>query len=279
MRSTLLFAISFLALLPVACGSAGEGSGASNSSNGTGGATSDSTSTSTSTLAGGGGNSSGTASGGTASGGTASGGTASGGTASGGTASGGTASGGTASGGTAGSGTASSGSTSTGTSSSGSSSSGSSSTGTGGAVCAGYIDVISNRGFSHFITACQGAWGTNESSTALGYHFSGGVFPGFNEIDLLGCADMSATSAGIHLSARNASAPGTFTSGDMSYTDANGGSWYTTGESYQVVITKLENPGGVIEGTFSVKATGPADTTITLTGSFHVCRVSDELAP
>ncbi|MEO5727855.1 MAG: hypothetical protein ABI134_08100 [Byssovorax sp.] len=131
----------------------------------------------------------------------------------------------------------------------------------------------------HFATACEGAWGSNETMTALGYHFSGGAAPGINELDFLGCANASATSAGVRFSAQNAGAPGTFTAGAVSYTDANGALWSNTADPYEVVITKLDMPGGVIEGKLSAMVIGPGDTKLPLKGTFHVCRVSDLNAP
>ena len=115
--------------------------------------------------------------------------------------------------------------------------------------------------------------------TALGYHFSGGVAPGINEFDFLGCASASASSAGVRFSAQNAWAPGTFTKGALSYTDASGGAWSNTADPYEVVITKLDMPGGVIEGKLSAMVIGPDDTKLPLKGTFHVCRVSDLNAP
>ncbi len=170
---------------------------------------------------------------------------------------------------------------STGSASTGSASTGSASTGTGGSgACSGYIDVTGPTGAQHhFATACGGAWGSNETMTALGYHFSGGVAPGINEFDFLGCASASASSAGVRFSAQNAWAPGTFTKGALSYTDASGGAWSNTADPYEVVITKLDMPGGVIEGKLSAMVIGPDDTKLPLKGTFHVCRVSDLNAP
>ena len=248
MRLNFILLAPFLALVPIACGSVGEGSSASNSS-GAGGEATGTASTST----GGGSNSTGN----------------------------GGASTGSASTGSASTGSASTGSASTGSASTGSASTGSASTGTGGSgACSGYIDVTGPTGAQHhFATACGGAWGSNETMTALGYHFSGGVAPGINEFDFLGCASASASSAGVRFSAQNAWAPGTFTKGALSYTDASGGAWSNTADPYEVVITKLDMPGGVIEGKLSAMVIGPDDTKLPLKGTFHVCRVSDLNAP
>jgi hypothetical protein len=115
--------------------------------------------------------------------------------------------------------------------------------------------------------------------TAVGYHFSGGVAPGLDEIDMNGCAGPGNNVAGLHLTTAKASAPGTYLDGSASYTEASGGLWTTGLDPYSVVITRIDAPGGVIEGTFAVTMTNPIDAKKSLTGSFHVCRVMDENAP
>jgi hypothetical protein len=263
MRLNFILLSPLLALVPVACGTAGDSSSASYGS-GAGGETTGTASTST-----------GSGSNATGSGG------ASTGSASTGSASTGSASTGSASTGSASTGSASTGSASTGSASTGSASTGSASTGSGGGgACSGYIDVVGPNGVpQHFATACDGAWGANETTTALGYHFSGGVFPGLNQFDFLGCASAAAKSPGVHFSAQNAAGPGTYSEGAVSYTDANGGAWSNTTDPYKVVITKLDMPGGVIEGSFSAMVIGPGDTKLPLKGTFQVCRVSDLNAP
>ena len=263
MRLNFILLSPLLALVPVACGTAGDSTSASYGA-GAGGETTGTASTST-----------GSGSNATGSGG------ASTGSASTGTASTGTASTGTASTGTASTGTASTGTASTGSASTGSASTGSASTGSGGSgACSGYIDVVGPNGVpQHFATACDGSWGANETTTALGYHFSGGVSPGLNQFDFLGCAKATPNSPGVHFTAQNVTSPGTYTQGSVSYTDANGAGWNNTTDPYEVVITKLDMPGGVIEGKFSSMVIGPGDTKLPLKGTFHVCRVSDLNAP
>ena len=131
----------------------------------------------------------------------------------------------------------------------------------------------------HFASICEGGWGANESMTAVGYRLSGGVAPGLDQLDIVGCAGPGSASAGIQLYTTKASAPGTYTEGSLSYTNANGLTSSSVNDPYKVVITKLEEVGGVIEGTFTGTVTEPTDGKITLTGSFHVCRVADELVP
>jgi hypothetical protein len=160
-------------------------------------------------------------------------------------------------------------------------SSGSGTAGTGGSsACSGFIDVTENNEVTqHFASICAGSWGANETMTAVGYHFSGGVAPGVDQIEIDGCASMAVGSARLHLTTPKVSAPGTFTEGSASYTDGVGAQWSTGLDPYNVVITKLDMPGGVIEGTFNLSVTGPTDGMKALKGSFHVCRVADENAP
>lgn len=165
------------------------------------------------------------------------------------------------------------------TTSSTSSTSSSSATG-GGSACAGFIDVTEQGGApQHYASICAGSWGSNETMTAVGYHFSGGAFPGLDQIEINGCAGPGNNAAGLHLSTPMVSANGTFLDGSATYNDANGGFWSTAGDPYKVVITKLDGPGGVIEGTFAGTVTGPTDAKRSITASFHVCRVEDENAP
>ena len=175
------------------------------------------------------------------------------------------------------------GSTATGTTSTSTSATATSSAGTGGSGggdCSGYIDVIENGAAPvHFAALCSGFWGSNETMTAVGYHFAGGAAPGADEVEILGCATTMAGSPGLHLSTPKVSATGTFTDGSADYTAANGVTLTTGLDPYSVVITRFDGPGGVIEGTFSGSVTGPTDAKKTLTATFHVCRVADELVP
>lgn len=160
----------------------------------------------------------------------------------------------------------------------------SSGSGTGGAggssACSGFIDISENgEATQHFASICEGTWGSNETMTAVGYHFSGGAAPGADHMEIIGCASAGAKSAGLHLSTPKVAAPGTFTDGSASYTDGMGAGWSTGFDPYNIVITKLDPPGGVIEGTFTLSVTGPTDSMKTLTGTFHVCRVADLNAP
>ena len=162
-----------------------------------------------------------------------------------------------------------------------SSTSGSGTSGAGGSsACAGYIDVTENGAAKqHLASICMGSWGSSETMTAVGYHFAGGEAPGVDEIDIHGCATAGNSSPGLLLRTPKVTAPGTFLDGEADYVDAAGSPLSTAGDPYKIVITKLDPPGGVIEGTFDLEVTGPTDAKKTLTGSFHVCRVADENVP
>src|SRR6185503_6039955 len=177
-------------------------------------------------------------------------------------------------------------SSSTGTGAGGASSTTSSTSGTGGqgagggSACAGYIDLVEDNSAPKKLTSiCQGSWGSSESTTAVGYSFSGGPFPGVQALEVAGCAGPGPKSQGIHLSASDAMNPGTYTKGTTFYTDTNGIDWGAANDPFKVTFTTIEAVGGVIEGTFSVIATHGGSAAHTVTGSFHVCRVQDELAP
>jgi hypothetical protein len=155
------------------------------------------------------------------------------------------------------------------------------SNGTGGSsACSGYIDVVENGEASqHFGSNCMGSWGSSETMTAVGFHFAGGAAPGADEIDINGCATAGNNAAGLHLRTPKVSAPGTFLDGAADYTDAAGAPFSSAADPYKIVITKLDAPGGVIEGTFDLTVTGPTDAKKALKGSFHVCRVADQDVP
>ena len=149
------------------------------------------------------------------------------------------------------------------------------------AGCSGYVDVVADNGApQHFGSICAGSWGTNQTTSAVGYLFSGGPAPGVQRLEIAGCASSSAvsTTPGISLSASDASSVGTYTVGTTSYTDA-AGTWGFANDPFHLVVTRLDAAGGVIEGSFTAMVTHGGNAARSLTGSFHVCRVPDELAP
>ena len=147
------------------------------------------------------------------------------------------------------------------------------------AGCAGWISVAAdNRDAELFASICYGGWGADASTSAVGYIFAGGPYPGVEGLDVVGCANSNPQSPGITLSGSNVMSPGTFAAGMTSYTDVTG-SWGVAGDPFQMVITRLDSTGGVIEGTFNARVSHGGNAAHALTGSFHVCHVSDEYAP
>lgn len=187
-------------------------------------------------------------------------------------------SGGTSSGG--GGGGTTTGTTTSTTSTTSTSSEGGAGGGTGGGSCSGYVDVAADNGApTHYATFCSGGWGSGESSTAVGYLFEGGPAPGVQVFQIVGCLGAGPGSEGITLGVDDATAPGTYTKGSTQWIDPGGGAWGVEGDPFDVTITKLDPVGGVVEGTFSAMVTHGGNAAHALSGAFHVCRVSDMLAP
>ena len=152
--------------------------------------------------------------------------------------------------------------------------------GDAGHGCAGYLDLVADNGAPrHYTSICQGSWGNNQSTTAVGYRFSGGPFPGVTAIDINGCKGPNANSEGASLSAHDAMGPGTYPGSTVSYTDSFGTVWSSPGYPASIVLTRVDPVGGVIEGSFTASVTHGSDSRSELKGTFHVCRVPDELAP
>jgi hypothetical protein len=146
--------------------------------------------------------------------------------------------------------------------------------------CAGTIAVaVDNGGLEHFDSICNGSWGANQTTGALGYLFSGGPFPGVQTLDIEGCVSANANSEGLLIALDKAMAPGKYTKGSVTYTDKNGVAWGVANDPLSVTVTRFDAVGGVIEGSFNATVTHGGNAAHSLGGTFHVCRVSDELAP
>jgi hypothetical protein len=133
----------------------------------------------------------------------------------------------------------------------------------------------------HWTSICWGSWGSMSSMSAVGYFFSGGPPPGTHALDVDGCendGDLVA-SPGISLSATNATSAGTFAAGLAHWTDALGATWGVPGDPFKMTVTSIGPIGGYIDGTFDVVVSHGGSAAHSLAGSFHVCRVPDELAP
>jgi hypothetical protein len=73
--------------------------------------------------------------------------------------------------------------------------------------------------------------------------------------------------------------PGTFTTGSARWTDSMGATWGVAGDPFQMIVTSIGPVGGYIDGTFDVVVSHGGNAAHSVAGSFHVCRVPDELAP
>jgi hypothetical protein len=163
-----------------------------------------------------------------------------------------------------------------------SSSSHASSSGTGGQGCGGAIDLAVDNGAPvHWASICFGSWGSGSTTSAVGYFFSGGPAPGIQALDVEGCENSgdAVVSPGIRLSAPNAMTPGTYTMGSATYTDSMGVSWGAPGDAFKMTVTAIGPVAGHIDGSFSGFVSHGGNAVHSLDGSFHVCRVQDELAP
>jgi hypothetical protein len=154
--------------------------------------------------------------------------------------------------------------------------------GTGGQGCTGFIDVTQDKGAPmHWTSICFDGWGWPSSMTAVGWLLAGGAGPGAHSIDVEGCQNSGdlVASPGIHLSATNAMSPGTYTAGSITYTDSMSTPWGVPGDGFMMTVTKIDPVGGHIDGTFSGSVSHGGNAAHALAGSFHVCRVADELVP
>jgi hypothetical protein len=141
--------------------------------------------------------------------------------------------------------------------------------------------VADNGPPTHWTSICWGSWGSMVSTSPVGYFFSGGPAPGTQALDIDGCENGGdlAASPGIGLSATNATSAGTFTTGSAHWTDALGATWGVPGDAFKMTVTSIGPVGGYIDGTFDVVVSHGGNAAHSVAGSFHVCRVPDELAP
>ncbi|MFO0758963.1 MAG: hypothetical protein U0359_20895 [Byssovorax sp.] len=153
-------------------------------------------------------------------------------------------------------------------------------TGAGGSGgCSGSIDLVADNGAPvHLASHCMGSWG-DPSVGAEGYIFMGGPAPGIERLEIIGCKSDAANSEGVHLSAKDVMGTGTFTVGTTYYTAPDGSMWGVDGDPFEVKITSCGMVGDAIDGTFTAMVTHGGNAAHSLEGSFHVCRVEDELAP
>ena len=149
---------------------------------------------------------------------------------------------------------------------------------TGG--CVGSLTVtIDNGAPTNWGASCAGTYGASYSATAAGWIFAGGPPPGFEALDIAGCASSVAGSTGLTLSITNAMGPGNYMMGTAQYTDPMGGVWSQPGGPFNVTVTAFNPVGGSIDGKFSVGLSKGGNAAHLLDGTFHACHVVDELTP
>jgi hypothetical protein len=142
------------------------------------------------------------------------------------------------------------------------------------------VDLVVGSTPVHLASDCASdTWNPGMATTPVGYLLEGGVAPGLSNLNVYGCVSKAVNSEGISLLVSGVKAPGTFTSGTATYTDAGGAAW-SNGGALMVTVTKLGAVGGTIEGTLSATVTHPpSQVAQTIAGSFKVCHIGDELVP
>ncbi len=153
-------------------------------------------------------------------------------------------------------------------------------TSTGSGPCMGVVTAtIDNGGPMTFASSCAGTWGASMTMTAAAWDFAGGPPPGTQGFVIDGCATAAMGSTGLQLAIKDAMSPGTYTTGMTQYTDASGKTWGVAGDAFKVTLTNIGPPGGAVDGMFSVTASQGGNAAHLVDGTFHVCRVNDELTP
>jgi len=148
--------------------------------------------------------------------------------------------------------------------------------------CSGAYVEVSGDGATtqHLTSVCGGSWGSSETSTPVGYVFSGGPAGSVPHLIIDGCASSQPGSVELRLSLANASSTGMFSDGDAQYHDAMGLTWTSLPQSLAVNVTAYGGGvGDLVSGQFKAIVTMGGDAGINLSGTFAVCHVSDENVP
>jgi hypothetical protein len=153
-------------------------------------------------------------------------------------------------------------------------------TGTGG--CTGStIVVVPDNGPANLLDVnCGGGlWNPTMSSEPVAFIFSGGPTQ-VEGLEVVGCSKL-AMGGSVKLSALNVLGAGTYSAGDIRYAAPGGDVWGMKGDPVKVDITHLGVVSDFVDGTFEAPSLHVMNGTAThqLTGTFHVCRVPDEILP
>jgi hypothetical protein len=154
------------------------------------------------------------------------------------------------------------------------------STSTSGGGCA--IEMTVDGGSAaHWSSVCASAYGADLAQAPIAYfsYPDGGPPYAFYQLVIQGCADAGPNAEGVRLGADGVMGPGTFTMGNAAYVDPTGTVWSGNGQPFQFHVSALEqSPSGSVDGTFST-IVAFEQSVHSLTGTFHACRVADQVLP
>lgn len=150
--------------------------------------------------------------------------------------------------------------------------------GAGGApsCMGGYLDLTVDQAAPvHLTSDCLEDPYAKLPNDALGYEVTHG---GQTTLSMFGC-DAAMTSQGAFWSFGKPKVGETML-GFVGYRDATD-LYGLAGDTIDIKVTKLDAPGGFVDGTFTAKATDTAGKkpAKNLAGTFHVCRLPDVLLP
>ncbi len=144
----------------------------------------------------------------------------------------------------------------------------------------GSVDlVVGNAAPLHLPSDCASdTWNPSMSTTPAGYLMQGGPPPGASTLDGFGCVSKAVASEGLSFSVAGVKAPGTFTSGTATYTDAQGANWVSG--AFNLTVTKLGAVGDTIEGSLTATVTHPPSLVAqSISATFKVCHIEDQDVP
>jgi len=141
------------------------------------------------------------------------------------------------------------------------------------------MQLIVGTGSTVLTAECASAsWNPSGATTPSGYLLHGGPAPGLSTLFLNGCESGAANSRGITLEVPMVTAATTYSSGAVTYTDAQGAQW--TSPQSELDITALGAVGQPITGFFSAGLIHPpSQTVLQVQVNFQVCRLQDEDVP
>jgi hypothetical protein len=156
---------------------------------------------------------------------------------------------------------------------------GSTTGGGGSAGCAGVITVHGDGAVAQLSSECPDT-AQSGATSANGWLFAGGPVGAPHGLTIEGCAAAIPGSRGLRFDLFDASAPGSFASGSVTYHDADGVGWGVGGDPFTVEVQTLPPVGGVITGAFKANLTQSGGTAhLALDGDIAACHTTDLFAP